>query len=212
MEGAESNSSVISPVVNPLVSDCVTSDLWKTAAKHLHLTFKSRHQHLLQREGRRRKAGGWMLVFFKAFEMKRKFYSLDECLNLREVKSLKKLNHANVVKLMEFIRENDHLFFVFEYMRENLYQLMKERIFPSEIRSQPPYTDYVSTRWYRAPEVLLKSSSYSSPIDIWAVGCIMAELYTLRPLFPGNSEVDEVFKICQVLGALRKLLSTGGLA
>lgn len=58
---------------------------------------------------------------------------------------------------------------------------------------------------YRAPEVLLKSNSYSSPIDIWAVGCIMAELYTLRPLFPGNSEVDEVFKICQVLGTLKKV-------
>ena len=47
--------------------------------------------------------------------------------------------------------------------------------------------------------------SYSSPIDIWAVGCIMAELYTLRPLFPGNSEVDEIFKICQVLGTLKKV-------
>ncbi|XP_026869439.2 serine/threonine-protein kinase MAK isoform X6 [Electrophorus electricus] len=74
-----------------------------------------------------------------------------------------------------------------------------------EIRSRPPYTDYVSTRWYRAPEVLLRSSVYSSPIDMWAVGCIMAELYTLRPLFPGNSEVDEIFKICQVLGTVRKM-------
>ncbi|XP_037135422.1 serine/threonine-protein kinase MAK isoform X4 [Syngnathus acus] len=74
-----------------------------------------------------------------------------------------------------------------------------------EIRSKPPYTDYVSTRWYRAPEVLLRSSTYSSPIDLWAVGCIMAELYTLRPLFPGNSEVDEIFKICQVLGTVKKL-------
>ncbi|RXG68737.1 Serine/threonine-protein kinase ICK [Armadillidium vulgare] len=44
-----------------------------------------------------------------------------------------------------------------------------------EIRSRPPYTDYVSTRWYRAPEVLLRSTSYGSPIDIWAVGCIMRE-------------------------------------
>ncbi|KDR15056.1 hypothetical protein L798_11131, partial [Zootermopsis nevadensis] len=69
-----------------------------------------------------------------------------------------------------------------------------------EIRSRPPYTDYVSTRWYRAPEVLLHSTVYSSPIDIWAVGCIMAELYTFRPLFPGNSEIDEIFKICSVLG------------
>lgn len=73
-----------------------------------------------------------------------------------------------------------------------------------EIRSRPPYTDYVSTRWYRAPEVLLRSSIYSSPIDIWAIGCIMAELYTLRPLFPGVSEVDEIFKICQVLGTPKK--------
>ncbi|KAF0290054.1 Serine/threonine-protein kinase ICK [Amphibalanus amphitrite] len=69
-----------------------------------------------------------------------------------------------------------------------------------EIRSRPPYTDYVSTRWYRAPEVLLRSTSYSSPIDIWAVGCIMAEVYTYRPLFPGSSEIDEIFKICSVLG------------
>ncbi|NXX82968.1 MAK kinase, partial [Urocolius indicus] len=187
--------------------------------------------------------------------MKRKFYSWDECMNLREVKSLKKLNHANVVKLKEVIRENDHLYFVFEYMKENLYQLMKDRnkLFPEsvirnmmyqilqglafihkhgfflgdmkpenllcigpelvkiadfglarELRSQPPYTDYVSTRWYRAPEVLLRSSIYSSPIDMWAVGSIMAELYTLRPLFPGASEVDEIFKICQVLGTPKK--------
>ncbi|XP_077658040.1 serine/threonine-protein kinase MAK isoform X6 [Urocitellus parryii] len=156
--------------------------------------------------------------------MKRKFYSWDECMNLREVKSLKKLNHANVIKLKEVIRENDHLYFIFEYMKENLYQLMKDRDMKPEnllcmgpelvkiadfglareLRSQPPYTDYVSTRWYRAPEVLLRSSVYSSPIDVWAVGSIMAELYTLRPLFPGTSEIDEIFKICQVLGTPKK--------
>lgn len=44
-----------------------------------------------------------------------------------QCQSLKKLNHANVVKLKEVIRENDHLYFVFEYMKENLYQLMKDR-------------------------------------------------------------------------------------
>ena len=69
-----------------------------------------------------------------------------------------------------------------------------------EIRSRPPYTDYVSTRWYRAPEVLLRSSFYSCPIDIFATGGIFAELYSLRPLFPGSSEADEVYKICSVLG------------
>jgi len=69
-----------------------------------------------------------------------------------------------------------------------------------EIRARPPFTDYVSTRWYRAPEVLLRSSTYNSPLDIWACGGIMAELYTLRPLFPGSSESDQLYKICSVLG------------
>ena len=59
-----------------------------------------------------------------------------------------------------------------------------------EIRSRPPYTDYVSTRWYRAPEILLKSTQYNSPVDIFALGCIMAELYLEKPLFNGKSEID----------------------
>jgi serine/threonine protein kinase len=71
----------------------------------------------------------------------------------------------------------------------------------TEIRSKLSYTDYVSTRWYRAPEVLLKSSHYSFPIDLWAVGAIFAELVSLRPLFPGQSEIDQLFRICQVLGS-----------
>ena len=69
-----------------------------------------------------------------------------------------------------------------------------------EIRSRPPFTDYVSTRWYRAPEVLLRSPIYNAPIDIFAMGAIMAELYTFRPLFPGTSEPDELYKITSVLG------------
>lgn len=66
--------------------------------------------------------------------------------------------------------------------------------------TRSPYTDYVSTRWYRAPEVLLKSSSYSFQIDLWAVGTIFAELITLHPLFPGISEIDQIYRICNVLG------------
>ena len=58
---------------------------------------------------------------------------------------------------------------------------------------------------YRAPEVLLRSTNYNSPIDIWALGCIMAELYTLRPLFPGSSEIDKLFKICTILGTPSKV-------
>ena len=129
-------------------------------------------------------------------KMKKKFYTWEECMQLREGKSLKKLNHPNIVKLKEVIRENDELFFVFEYVEMKLYEVMKkrERHFPEskirnvmyqifqglafmhkhgffhrdikpenmlvkgdtckvadfglarEIRSRPPYTDYVSTR------------------------------------------------------------------
>ncbi|KAK8462911.1 hypothetical protein SEVIR_1G292000v4 [Setaria viridis] len=70
-----------------------------------------------------------------------------------------------------------------------------------EVSSVPPYTEYVSTRWYRAPEVLLQSSAYDSAVDMWAMGAIMAELLTLHPLFPGTSEADEIHKICNVIGS-----------
>ena len=70
-----------------------------------------------------------------------------------------------------------------------------------EIRSVPPYTEYVSTRYYRAPECILKSTNYSSPIDIWAMGCIMAEMYLHpQPIFCGSNEKEVLFKICSVLG------------
>jgi serine/threonine protein kinase len=59
-----------------------------------------------------------------------------------------------------------------------------------KIRSRPPFTDYISTRWYRAPELLLHSTNYNSPIDIFALGLIMVELYILKPFFPGKSDVD----------------------
>ena len=70
-----------------------------------------------------------------------------------------------------------------------------------EIRSIPPYTEYVSTRYYRAPECILKSNNYNSPIDIWALGCIMAEMYLHpQPLFFGNNEKEVLYKICSILG------------
>jgi protein kinase len=69
-----------------------------------------------------------------------------------------------------------------------------------EIRSKPPFTEYVSTRWYRAPEILLKSNTYSSPVDVFAFGCVLAELYLMKPLFAGTSEIDQLSKICSLMG------------
>jgi meiosis induction protein kinase IME2/SME1 len=69
-----------------------------------------------------------------------------------------------------------------------------------ETTSAPPYTEYVSTRWYRAPEVLLRSREYGAPVDMWALGCILAEMVNLKPLFPGVSEIDQVYRVCEILG------------
>lgn len=183
-------------------------------------------------------------------KMKTKFKSWEECLALREIKSLRKLSHSNIVKLKEAFRVNDELHLVFEYMEENLYQLIKDKTqappesqiksitqqiimgleymhkhgffhrdlkpenlmitkdlvkitdfgLAREVRSRPPFTEYVSTRWYRAPEIVLRSSNYNSPVDIFALGCIICELYMLRPLAPGNNEIDQMIKLCSVLG------------
>eukprot|EP00941_MAST-03F_sp_MAST-3F-sp1_P002254 g2254.t1 len=62
------------------------------------------------------------------------------------------------------------------------------------------YTHEVITLWYRAPEILLGSKHYSTGVDIWSIGCIMAELANKRPLWPGDSEIDMLFRIFRLLG------------
>ncbi|GAA5922180.1 uncharacterized protein JCM15063_003210 [Sporobolomyces koalae] len=202
----------------------------------------------------------------------------DECMKLKELKSLRQIPmHPNIIPLYDafLLPTTRELYFVFECMEGNLYQLTKSRKgrplasglvasifyqilsgldhihsygyfhrdmkpenllitttgladYPAsslfapahtppekdvvvvlkladfglarEIASKPPYTEYVSTRWYRAPEVLLRSRDYSVPVDMWALGTILVEVLTLKPLFPGDSEVDQVYKICEVLG------------
>lgn len=65
---------------------------------------------------------------------------------------------------------------------------------------QPPFTPYISTRWYRAPEILLRFAKYNASVDIFALGCVMAELYRLAPLFDGENETEHLMKIVSVLG------------
>ncbi|KAK2735007.1 Cyclin-dependent kinase catalytic subunit [Myotisia sp. PD_48] len=62
------------------------------------------------------------------------------------------------------------------------------------------YTHEVVTLWYRAPEILLGGRQYSTGVDIWSIGAIFAEMCTRRPLFPGDSEIDEIFKIFKQRG------------
>lgn len=71
------------------------------------------------------------------------------------------------------------------------------RAFGIPVRS---FTHEVVTLWYRAPDVLLGSRKYSTPVDIWSVGCIFAEIVTGRPLFPGSSDQDELLRIFKLLG------------
>lgn len=62
------------------------------------------------------------------------------------------------------------------------------------------YTHEVVTLWYRCPEILLGQKAYSLGVDLWSTGCIFAEMVQRRPLFMGDSEIDQIFKIFKVLG------------
>jgi len=72
------------------------------------------------------------------------------------------------------------------------------RAFSSSTRRA--YTHEVITLWYRAPEILLGAAHYSTPVDLWSVGCIFAEMASCRPLFPGDSEIDQLFRIFRIRG------------
>lgn len=62
------------------------------------------------------------------------------------------------------------------------------------------YTHEVVTLWYRAPEILLGGKQYATAVDMWSIGCIFAEMVNSDPLFPGDSEIDELFRIFRILG------------
>lgn len=183
-------------------------------------------------------------------KMKEHYRSWEECLELKEVKSLRKIQHENVVKMKTVFRENDNLYLVFELCGPSLLKVVRSHQQPlpepfirnimtqllrglnavhhqgffhrdikpenllfagdvlkildfglaREIRSRPPYTQYAGTRWYRAPEILLRHPFYNSPVDIWAAGAICAELFIGKPIFQGSSETDQIYKICNILG------------
>lgn len=72
-----------------------------------------------------------------------------------------------------------------------------------------PYSQEVVTLWYRAPEILLGSVEYSTPIDIWSIGCIFAEMVTKKPLFAGDSDLDQLYRIFRILGTPNETIWPG---
>ncbi|XP_044630286.1 MAPK/MAK/MRK overlapping kinase isoform X7 [Equus asinus] len=68
------------------------------------------------------------------------------------------------------------------------------------VYSKQPYTEYISTRWYRAPECLLTDGFYTYKMDLWSAGCVFYEITSLQPLFPGANELDQISKIHEVIG------------
>ena len=75
------------------------------------------------------------------------------------------------------------------------------RLRPDGCGDGAPLTAHVGTRWYRAPELLLGSTSYGAPVDMWAAGCVLAQLYTLSPLLAGASDIDQMFRVVALLGS-----------
>lgn len=59
---------------------------------------------------------------------------------------------------------------------------------------------YICSRYYRAPELILNSTTYGCEVDMWSAGCILAELMTLEPVFPGDSSVEQLIEIIKILG------------
>ncbi|KAF0976015.1 hypothetical protein FDP41_004691 [Naegleria fowleri] len=77
---------------------------------------------------------------------------------------------------------------------------MLKGVFKGQQKAKPKLTEYVVTRWYRAPELLLQSLTYGKEVDLWSVGCIFAELLGREPLFRGTSSYDQIVKIFDVIG------------
>ncbi|XP_011301516.1 cyclin-dependent kinase-like 2 isoform X2 [Fopius arisanus] len=189
----------------------------------------------------------------------KKFLETEEDVHVRkmayrEIRMLKKLQHDNLVKMIEVFRRRKRFYLVFEYLdhtvldeleaasgglgpqvsRRHIFQvvrglnfchtnhIMHRDVKPENILVSPngviklcdfgfarfvsgpneSCTDYVATRWYRAPELLVGDSRYGRSVDVWALGCLYAEMVTGDPLFPGESDVDQLFQITKVLGSL----------
>ncbi|XP_068833484.1 cyclin-dependent kinase 3 isoform X4 [Capricornis sumatraensis] len=115
---------------------------------------------------------------------------------IREISLLKELKHPNIVRLLDVVHSEKKLYLVFEFLSQDLKKYMDS----TPASELPLHLVKVVTLWYRAPEILLGCKFYSTAVDIWSIGCIFAEMVTRRALFPGDSEIDQLFRIFRTLG------------
>ncbi|KAJ0463662.1 putative protein-serine/threonine kinase CMGC-RCK family [Helianthus annuus] len=128
------------------------------------------------------------------------YHTAEECMNLREVKSLIKMaNHPNIVKLKEIIRQNNTLFLIFECMECDLYKFTVARMKPLRLHHKGYFHRDLKPDNLLVSKNLVKISDLGMAREMNA-GAIMAELFTNQPLFQGFSESDVMYKICRVLG------------
>ncbi|CAN1300574.1 Mitogen-activated protein kinase 4 [Linum perenne] len=144
---------------------------------------------------------------------------VDAKRTLREIKLLRHMNHENVIAIRDIIRPpkkeafND-VYIVYELMDTDLHQIIRSDQFLTDDHCQyflyqllrglkyvHSANEYVVTRWYRAPELLLNCSEYTAAIDIWSVGCILGEVMTREPLFPGKDYVHQLRLITELIGS-----------
>uniref|UniRef100_A0A672YPF4 Mitogen-activated protein kinase n=1 Tax=Sphaeramia orbicularis TaxID=375764 RepID=A0A672YPF4_9TELE len=150
--------------------------------------------------------------------------------NMRDVYIVQTLMETDLYKLLKSQRlSNDHVcYFLYQILRGLKYihsaNVLHRDLKPSNLLinttcdlkicdfglariADPEHdhtgflTEYVATRWYRAPEIMLNSKGYSKSIDIWSVGCILAEMLSNKPIFPGKHYLDQLNHILGVLGS-----------
>ncbi|KAK7138566.1 hypothetical protein R3I93_015869 [Phoxinus phoxinus] len=113
------------------------------------------------------------------------------------LKATKYLHSGNVIhrdqKPSNILLDSDCFVKLCDFgLARSLYQIQEDAV-------NPALTEYVATRWYRAPEILLGSIRYTKGVDMWSIGCILGEMLLGKPLFPGTSTINQIEKILSVI-------------
>merc|ERR1719284_183432 len=176
----------------------------KTTLREVKILRMLKHENIVQLKEAFRRKGKLYLVF--EFVEKSMLDILEEKSSGVEVETVRLLTFQ-LLRAIEYCHRHDVIHR--DIKPENLLINPADNAlrlcdfgFARTVTPEAQLTDYVATRWYRAPELLLGATQYGKDVDIWAFGCIMGELTDGQPLFAGESEVDQLFVIQKVMGPL----------